>query len=164
MIAYLNSKFDQIGFNKFLLYAATSLFLSDLLNVIYVIQSFLPKILAKWIPFVIQLKGGNVSMLGPEGVREISALMTANMSNTLFIFLLFHTFIYFLVTRRKKWAIKYANGYSITGAILTILTLPAMVDMGHLAWTAVMGSTTFIYLGIFLGLKHFKKSLESQNL
>lgn len=103
-------------------------------------------------------------MLGPEGVREISALMTANMSNTLFIFLLFHTFIYFLVTRRKKWAIKYANGYSITGAILTILTLPAMVDMGHLAWTAVMGSTTFIYLGIFLGLKHFKKSLESQNL
>ena len=158
MIAAIRKNYETLGVGKFLAVASSSLFLSDLLN-IYYITSKLPLLLQKWIPLVIKIQSGGAYELTPEGMNEVAGLMSRNLSNTLFIFMIFHTLIYILLVKRKKLAIKYASGYSLMGAILTIAIFPLMLRMEDYFWLALMSIITAIYLYIFLGLRYFKKSL-----
>ena len=159
MLQRLRFHLQEIQLEKFLLISALGLFVSDILNIVYVNQK-LTGLMIKWIPMALSINGYDPSSIGPQGIREIAELNARNFSNIFFIFMVFHTIIYIFLYKRKKMAIKYSSGYSLVGAIFTIAMLPLMINMGDYLWLILMILITVLYLYIFLGLRFFKKSLE----
>lgn len=159
MIASFNSKFDQIGFKKFLILSAAALFFSDLLNIFYLATDYLQVAVPNMVKLVIVSQGAKVSEFTPDVMEEMGQVLVQSMVAILSVFMLIHTVIYACLAKGMNWAKHYAGFYSICGVILTVVMLWSMVfQLHHYMWSFIMFLTTFIYAFIFLGLKHFKSA------
>lgn len=142
---------------KFLSLAAILTFISDLINISYINLYFLPQhINAKYLHNIHSLMGVDARMLNPHYLQELKQVMINSMSLVFTGFLFYHCLVYFKLSRDKKWAKTYVFGYALTGAILTVIELPFLVQK-HVGWALAMFLTTLIYIFAFQGLRHFKK-------
>lgn len=164
MLNNLNAKFDQLGNIKFLTLSAILSFLCDAINIVYMLVSYLPiTINNKMLHSVITAQGLSLSSLNITELNEIRQLFIQTFGMIFLIVLMIHAGIYFLLARNKTWAKNYVSGYSILGAIMTLVMLPSMVfQFGHIIWAIIMFATTFFYFFVYFGLRHFKK-LEIKN-
>jgi hypothetical protein len=162
MIDNLNAKFDRTGLKNFLNLGAILSLLCDILNVAYILVSYLPVAISTvMLQQAMAPHGIDLNTLAAHEVDEIRSVFIQTFTFVFVIVLFLHAGIYFMMARNKKWAKNYVYGYSILGALLTLLILPMMItQLQHYVWAVVMFATTFIYLYIFLGLKHFKKTEE----
>ena len=159
MLDNLNAKFDHLGQLKFLTIAAILSFLCDVLNIVYMLVSYLPvSINNQMLQTAMTSQGIQLARLSINEINEIRQVFIQTFGVIFVVVLVIHAGIYFLLARNQYWAKNYVAGYSLLGAIMTIFILPSMVvQLGHVIWAIVMFATTFIYLFVYLGLRHFKK-------
>ena len=158
MIEKLNQKYIQIGLKKFLLQSALLAIICDILNICYIVLTFIPVYLtpSKLQHMVAAQTGGYI--LSRSEIREMQNVFTSTMSTILFAFMAIHIVIYFYLGRNKKWAKKYTTGYSLLAIIMTLMMIFPMIQIGHYVWSAIMLATTFAYFYIYMGLHLFKKN------
>lgn len=159
MINILNDNFKNTDFEKFLKIAAASCFLSDIINICYIIFSYLPLSIDK---LLLQNPIMNQAIkdlsLNSSEFNEFKSLFLNTFSSVFFFILIIHLIIYILLSRNNKWAKNYVSGYALLGGILTITTIPFMItSYGQWLWSFIMLLTCFIYLYIYIGLRYFKK-------
>lgn len=159
MLDNLNAKFDHLGQVKFLTLAAILSFLCDALNIVYMLNSYLPvSINNQMLQRAITSQGIQLATLSINEVNEIRQVLIQTFGIAFTIVLIIHAGIYFLLARNQNWAKNYTSGYSLLGAIMTLFMLPSMVlQLGHVFWAIIMFITTFIYLFVYLGLRYYKK-------
>jgi hypothetical protein len=69
---------------------------------------------------MLQLQGFDAS---PNYIYELKSVLLMYLFNTLTLLFFFQAFIIYMALKKKKWAIKYYKGYTISAAILTFLEL-----------------------------------------
>lgn len=160
MLNNLNAKFNQLGKVKFLTFAALLSFLCDAINIVYMLVSYLPMAInEKMLSTAMMSQGSPMTTLSITEIAEIRQLLVQTFAMIFIVVLVIHSFIYFLLARDNRWSKNYVAGYSIIGAVMTLFMLPSMVfQLDHYIWALVMFGTTFIYLFVYLGLRHWKKA------
>tara|TARA_B100001971_G_scaffold215192_1_gene259781 strand:+ start:33895 stop:34383 length:489 start_codon:yes stop_codon:yes gene_type:complete len=154
----LNDYFKNLDYSKFLLISAIIIYLSDFLNIFYINLHFLPtKIDMNYIYKMLYLQGNNPNNFDPTYLMELRLVIINTMKNVFYLFLVYHAFVYFMYRRGKTWGRKYVYGYAFTGAILTIIELPFLIQR-HIGWAIAMLITTAIYIYVWYGIRHYKKA------
>jgi hypothetical protein len=158
MLSFLNDKFKNDGKKRFLSLAAFFIFISDLINIVYLNLYWFEKKIT--IPFLVKaasFQGVNLMTHPRQDLIAYRQLLIATLANVFIAFIVYHAFVYFRFSKDKQWAIKYVYGYALTGAILTLIELPSVFS-DHKLWGLAMIVTTAIYTYCFLGIRYFKKS------
>lgn len=159
---FLNDYYQRNGRAKFLSKAAILAFISDVLNISYINMYFLQeKISIRYLQNLYATMGADPRMFNTAYLQELRQVFINSISFVFLGFLIYHTLVYYMLSRDKKWARKYVSGYAFTGAILTVFELPGLFS-DHVGWALAMLATTMIYIFVFMGLRYFKKKAEPQ--
>ena len=143
---------------KFLAEAAILTFISDVINICYINLYFLPeKITNQYIYNLYSVLGVNPNQFHPTYISELRQVMINSMALVFCGFLAYHCLVYFMLSKDKKWAKKYVFGYAVSGAILTVIELPVLIQY-HVGWAMAMLFTTLIYVFSFMGIRYYKKA------
>lgn len=154
----LNDYFKNLAYSKFLVISGIIIYLSDILNIFYINMHFLPtKIDTNYVRKVMIMQGQNPNQFDPLYLDELRMVIVSTMTNVFYLFLVYHLFLYFMYGKGKAFARKYVFGYALTGAILTIIELPFLVQR-HIGWAIAMVITTIIYVYVWSGLRYYKKA------
>lgn len=157
----LNDYFKNLPYSNFLIISAVIIYISDFLNIFYINMHFLPtKIDVNYVRRVMMMQGTDPSQFDTLYLEELRMVIVNTMSNVFYFFLIYHAFVYFMYIKDKSFARKYVYGYALTGAILTIIELPFLVQR-HIGWALAMLITTIIYIYVWYGQRYYKKNKKS---
>ena len=155
---FLNQYYKNTPKLKFLAQAAILTFISDVINICYINLYYLPeKITANYIFNLYSNLGINPRQFNTTYIMELRQVLINSMALVFCGFLAYHILVYFQLSKDKKWAKKYVSGYAFTGAILTVIELPVLIQE-HIGWAIAMLITTVIYVFSFMGIRFFKKA------
>lgn len=159
MIEKLNNHLENLGLQKTLYLTAFIGLASDILLVLYLSKSMLPKMFTtEYLAKVFAFQGVDINQLNPLYVEEVKSFMLSS-ANTMFLGILVYNFIiYVLYTKRKKFAITYIKGYVLTGAVFSIFEFLAPLFSAYKP-NIVTAITFLTYLFIFFSIRYFKKEL-----
>lgn len=128
--------------------------LADLGNMYYVQKVLLPRMLhPEKIKTLMIAQGADRSLLTRDTIEQIQMLMISSLGTMLICFAILHTVFYFFVHKRKIGMMKYIKNYSFTAFILTLLTIPTILQDTGL-WVIFTLSTIAVYFFNYRALKH----------
>lgn len=160
MISFLNDKYKNLGRKKFLTQASILCFLSDIGNITYINIYWLNKRLNdQFLANMFAMQGVDIRSISDFQLMSYKTMLINSLGFMFMFFMAYHCIVYYKMARNKLWAKKYVHGYALTGTILTVFEIPALLK-DNMLWALLMVATTFIYIYTFAGIRYFKKDIR----
>lgn len=149
----LKSFFLNTEIKKLLLYVLILGITADLSNSLFLQKYFMDIFIAKdQIMSLLLMQGYSPEFLNEDLLNEAKFMLARTFEVFLFCFSLYHTLLYILAFKNKKWPAKYLKGYSVTAFIFSVITLHTFFEYG-LFLGLIFTVITFFYLFNYLALK-----------
>lgn len=146
---------SKLNIEKFTIISAVTLFVADILNILYIDRVFLRgEKLDMMLANSLRIGGYNPADVPFELVLEMRGAFISTFWIFLILFLINNSIFYVLFARHKKAGIKYVRGYAFFGFLLTLINC-FTPDTESIFWKVVLILSTIVYLNIFLGMKVF---------
>lgn len=161
MEGFLNQIFKKEQEEVFAKAAPFVSLLADLILLYYIKTSMLPRMFGNKAALFNSLVKMNpaIRYLAKSEFDSMIELMQSTFILVFTLIIGFNAVMYVLASRKKKWGIKFVYGYTFSTSLLSILELAGSVVLPYpFSWATLI--TTFLYLYVYLGMKHFKQNLE----
>ncbi len=152
----LKNHFLKIGPRTFVIATVILLLILDILNGIYLKLALSNKnVTEKMIVLAYSRLGVPASEITPESFTEMTWVLERSVDFFLFLILINNLFFYFFYLRKKLWAQGYVLFYTLSAALLSLVLLFDVYDMG-VGWLVFNVVTIPVYVYLYFGVKLLK--------
>ena len=152
----LKNHFLKIGPRTFVIGTVIVLLILDVLNGIYLKLALGSKNFTEnMIVLAYSRLGVPAEEITAESFKEMTWVLERSVDFFLFLILINNLFFYFFYLRKKLWAQGYVLVYTLSAAVLSLLMLTDVYDMGP-GWMVFNVLTIPVYVYLYLGVKLLK--------
>ncbi|MGK0367730.1 MAG: hypothetical protein ACI9QD_000868 [Thermoproteota archaeon] len=161
------SLFKNTRESKFRELTIPILLASDILNILYIDAVILnTENLNRMVQESIKVQSAVLSTqqmghLSPEMIDMVISSTVTSAWVMIVLFFIFNLIFYIFYKKRKKSGVKFLKGYTLSGAIITMIFCLFSGANFSFGWKVALLSSAVAYLYIYLGVKHFQEKTLS---